>query len=203
MKAILGVKKEMTQIFSEDGKVLPCTIVDISDNIVVGYKTKESDGYTAMILGKGKKVKNINKPDVNKYKDLPFVPKTVSEVRSDEVSAEKGTILDTDVFSIGDKVTIMGTSKGKGFQGVMKLHGMRGGPKTHGQSTKPRSVGSIGPGQTYAHVMKGRNMARKMGNDQITIKNLKIVSVDKENNLLMIKGAVPGTRGSKLVIYQN
>jgi len=199
MKAILGTKKQMTQVFDSDGKVITCTIVDVSDVVCVGHRTKDKDGYSAVILGIGKKKKSV-KPLAEKYKGLGYIPAKVLEFRSDNFDCKVGDPISSNVFEEGDKIDVIGYTKGKGFAGVMKAHHMKGGPKTHGQSTKPRSVGSIGPGQTYAHVMKGRNMAKKIGNERITVKNLRVVKVIPENNLLLIKGAVPGMSGSRLLI---
>jgi large subunit ribosomal protein L3 len=199
MKAILGTKKQMTQIFDVDGKVIPCTIIDVSEVLCVDHRTLERDGYQALILGIGKK-KNPNKPMTEKFKQFGYVPEKIVEVRSEELSMKIGDKVSAEMFTEGELVDVIGTTKGMGFQGVIKLHGMKGGPKTHGQSTKHRSVGSIAPGQTYAHVMKGRRMARKMGNDKITVKNLKIVKIFNDQNLLLVKGAIPGTRGAKVLL---
>jgi len=199
MKAILGTKKQMTQVFNEDGKVLTCTIVDVSDVMCVGIRTIERDGYSAVIMGIGKRNKS-NKPLTEKYKELGYVPQKVLEFKTDSIDFKVGDQLNPSLFLEGEKVDVVGYTKGKGFAGVMKAHHMKGGPKTHGQSTKPRSIGSIAPGQTYAHVMKGRNMAKKIGNEKITIKNLEIVKVFDDNNLLLIKGAIPGMNGSRILI---
>lgn len=199
MKAILGTKKQMTQVFTEDGKAIGCTIVDVSDVKCVGVRTIEKDGYSAMIIGIGKK-KNPSKPLSVKYKDLGYVPEKIIEIRTDAPSVNVGDSISGSVFTVGDKVDVIGFTKGKGFQGVMKAHGMKGGPKTHGQSTKPRSVGSIAPGQTYAHVMKGRRMAKKIGNERVTVKNLKVMKVLDDENIILIKGAVPGMSGSKILV---
>lgn len=189
----------MTQVFNPDGKVITCTIVDVSDVKCVGLRTVDKDGYSAIILGIGKRNKS-NKPLTEKYKDLGYVPQKVLEFRTENPMFNVGDSITSNVFVEGEKVDVIGYTKGKGFAGVMKAHHMKGGPKTHGQSTKPRSIGSIAPGQTYAHVMKGRNMAKKIGNDKITVKNLEVVKVFEEGNLLLIKGALPGMNGSKVLI---
>lgn len=191
----------MTQLFDQDGNVVPCTIVDVSELKIVGFKTDEKDGYSAYLLGKDNKGKNFNKAEEGKYKEIKFYPRYVAEVKEDKTDLKMGDeVVIENILNEGDKVNVTGITKGKGFAGVMKLHGMRGGPKTHGQSNKPRSIGSIASGQTFAHVAKGRRMARKMGVDKVTVKNLKVVKVDSENKLVCISGALPGNNGSYIII---
>ena len=199
MKALIAQKKEMTQIFSEDGAVVPVTIVDVNDVYVVTKNNTEKNGYNSVVLGKGKK-KNANKPEVGKYKKLGFVPNFVREIRDMNVETEENTKLGAEIFSEGDIIQVTGISKGKGFQGVMKRWNFSGGPKTHGQSDRWRAPGSIGSGTTPGRVYKGKKMAGRMGSDQVTVKNLKVVMVDKENGLIAIKGAIPGNKGSYLVV---
>lgn len=199
MKAIIAQKKEMTQVFDEDGFVIPVTIVDVNDVYVVAKKLSDKDGYQATILGKGKK-KNANKPELGKFKKLGFVPNFLKELRDFETETEENTKLGASVFKSGDKISVTGSSKGKGFQGVMKRWNFHGGPKTHGQSDRWRAPGSIGSGTTPGRVYKGKKMAGRVGASQVTVKNLKVVMVDEENGLLAIKGAVPGNKGSYLII---
>lgn len=189
----------MTQIFDEDGRVVPVTLLDVSDVFVVSQKTMETDGYVALLIGKGKK-KNANKPEVGKYKKLGFVPNYVREIRGLTSEAKEGEKVQASLFNEGDVVTVTGISKGKGFQGVMKRWNFHGGPKTHGQSDRWRAPGSIGSGTTPGRVYKGKKMAGRMGGEQVTVDNLKIVLIDEENGILGIKGAVPGNKGSYLII---
>lgn len=189
----------MTQVFNEDGFVVPVTIVDVNDVYVVGKKDSGKDGYQATILGKGKK-KNANKPELGKFKKLGFVPNFLKELRDFEIEVEENTKLGAALFKSGDVISVTGSSKGKGFQGVMKRWGFHGGPKTHGQSDRWRAAGSIGSGTTPGRVYKGKKMPGRVGSSQITVKNLKVVMVDEKNGLLAIKGALPGNKGSYLVI---
>jgi len=211
MKFILGKKVGMTQVFEEDGKVVPVTIVEIEPNVVVQVRTKEKDGYEAVQIGTGtKKAKNINKPQKGHLKDLGNF-RYLKEVRDKEskhiavgeatgsLTFKVGDKIDASVFAIGDKVKVTGFSKGKGFQGVMKRHGFSGMPHSHGHHHVARHAGSIGQ-RFPQHTLKGMRMAGRMGHDQVTTRGLKIVRVDVENGLLAVKGAIPGNRGQLLVI---
>jgi len=201
MKFILGTKEEMTEYFTEEGKVVPVTVVATTPNTVTQVKTKEKDGYNALQLGFGaKNEKNIKKPQKGHLKGLSNF-KFLREFRVNEAPKENvGDVLNiADVFVAGDKVVVSGVSKGKGFQGVVKRHGFHGGPRTHGQKHSEREAGSIGGG-LRTHVPKGMRMAGRMGSDRITQKNLEVVAVDSENNLILIKGALPGRRGTLLEI---
>ena len=203
MKFILGTKIGMTQVFEEDGKVVPVTVVEVGPNVVIQVRTKEKDGYEAVQVGTGtKKAKNINKPQKGHLKNLGTF-KYLKEVKtiksSDEQEFKIGDKVDASVFEIGDKVKVTGISKGKGFQGVMKRHGFSGMPHSHGHHHVARHAGSIGQ-RFPQHTLKGMRMAGRMGHDQVTTRGLKIVRVDIENGLLAIKGAVPGNRGQLLII---
>jgi len=203
MKFILGTKENMTEYFSEDGKVFPVTVVSCGPITVTQVKTKETDGYNAVQIGFGtKNAKNISKAVKGHLKDLGNF-KFIKEFREDETPTCKvGDVFNVaDLFKEGDVLRVSGTSKGKGFQGVVKRHGFSGGPRTHGQKHSEREPGSIGGG-LRTHVPKGMRMAGRMGSDRITQKNLKVVLVDGENNLMFIKGAVPGVRGSLVEIRQ-
>lgn len=199
MKAIIAQKKEMTQVFGEDGRVVPVTIVDVNEVYMIGKKDEDKDGYQAIILGKGKK-KNANKPELGKYKKLGFVPNFIKEIRDTEIELEENTKIDANIFENGEVISVTGDTKGKGFQGVVKRWNFHGGPKTHGQSDRWRAPGSIGSGTTPGRVYKGKKMAGRMGRNQITVKNLEIVLVDKENGLIGIKGSIPGNKGSYIII---
>ncbi|HRP36965.1 MAG TPA: 50S ribosomal protein L3 [Candidatus Dojkabacteria bacterium] len=199
MKALLAQKREMTQIYDEDGAVIPVTILDVSDVYVIGIKNSDKDGYNATILGKGKK-KNANKPEVGKYKKLGFVPNYIKEIRELVLEIDENSKLTVSQFKNGEIVSVTGGSKGKGFQGVVKRWNFHGGPKTHGQSDRWRAPGSIGSGTTPGRVYKGKKMAGRMGGEQVTVKNLEVVFIDEKNELLGIKGAVPGNKGAYILI---
>jgi large subunit ribosomal protein L3 len=199
MMTILGIKKEMTQLFDENGKAMAVTIVDVSNNSVVGLRNEETDGYSAAIIGMGKK-RAANKAEEGQYKKLGYVPQYIVEDRNMEVKEEDKN-KDVDFSGVvNKKVTVTGISKGKGFQGVVKRWGFAGGPKTHGQSDRHRAPGSIGSGTTPGRVYKGKKMAGRMGGDRKTIKNLKIVKYIESENLIVISGPVPGSKNSLLVM---
>src|SRR3990167_5504525 len=207
MKFILGKKLGMTQVFEEDGKVVPVTVVEIESNVVTQVRTKDKDGYEAVQVGTGtKKIKNINKPQRGHFRNLGNF-QHLKEFRiggkvglpAEAVSAKVGDKLDVSIFAIGDKVKITGMSKGKGFQGVMKRHGFSGMPHSHGHHHVARHGGSIGQ-RFPQHTLKGMRMAGRMGSDKVTTRGLQIVRVDAKNVLLAVKGAVPGNRGQLLVI---
>lgn len=204
MKFILGTKENMTEFFTEDGTSIPVTVINTGTIVVTQVKTKESDGYNAVQIGFGKKnANNINKALKGHLKDLGSF-RYLKEFRvSDPENYKVGDNLNAaDIFETGDKLQIAGTSKGKGFQGVVKRHGFHGGPRTHGQKHSEREPGSIGAGGVQK-VLKGTRMGGRMGSDRITQKNLKVVFVDKENNLMLVKGAIPGVRGSLIEIKSN
>ncbi len=200
MKGILGKKVGMTQIFDDAGEVIPVTVIEAGPCYVTQIKTKEKHGYQAIQLGFGE-AKRLNKPERGHLpKGVPDV-RCLQEIRVDDVSMyELGQKIDAATFSLGDLVDVTGTSKGKGFAGVMKRHGFGGGPITHGQSDRARAPGSIGSTSTPGRVFKGMRMAGHMGNRRTTVQNLKVVLIDPERNLLAVKGAVPGSRGALLVI---
>ena len=190
----------MTQVFKGDN-VIPVTLIESGPNFVVQVKTKEKDGYVAVQLGFGaKKEKNIKKPQRGHLKDLGNF-RWLKEFRIDSLAdgLKRGDEVKLTDFKSGDKVNVIAVSKGKGFQGVVKRHGFHGGPKSHGQKDRHRAPGSIGASWPQ-HVIKGMRMAGRMGGDKITVKNLEVVEVDKENNLIAIKGAVPGRKGTLVMI---
>ncbi len=196
MKFILGKKLGMSQIF-EDGNVIPATVIEAGPCFVTQIKTKEKDGYSAIQIGFEKlKEKKIKSPQKNK----PF--KWIREFKlkdNGNLSLKNGDQIDISIFSKGEKVVISGKSKGKGFQGVVKRHGFKGGPASHGHRHVLRRPGSIGT-SFPERVPKGRRMPGHTGAERVTVKNLKIAAIDKENNLLIVKGAVPGPRGGVLEI---
>lgn len=187
----------MSQVFEEDGKVVPVTVVEVEPNVVVQLRTKEKDGYEAVQLGTGT-VKKVNKPKKGHLKDLGNL-RDLKEVRVSGSELKVGDKIDASAFAIGDKVRVTGMSKGKGFAGVMKRHGFHGMPHSHGHHHVARHGGSIGQ-RFPQHTLPGMRMAGRMGTDQVTMRGLKIVRVDVENGLLAIKGAVPGNRGQLLII---
>ncbi|MBU1180428.1 50S ribosomal protein L3 [Patescibacteria group bacterium] len=202
MKMIIGKKIEMSQRFKEDGTVIPVTLVLAPPMSIVQIKIKEKDGYSAVQLGAFPK-KKLNKAEKGHLKDLPDYG-TLKEfrlVKADE-SLEKGEELTVEQFEIGDNVNVVGTSKGHGFQGVVKRHRFHGSPASHGhkdQLRMPGSIGATGP----AKVFKGMRMPGQMGNKGVTVKNLEIVEVDKEKNIIAVKGAIPGVRNSLVYIESN
>ena len=195
----------MTQVFKGDN-VIPVTLIESGPNFVIQIKTKEKDGYVAIQLGFGvKKEKNIKKPQRGHLKKISNLKSQISnlrylkEFRVESSELKVGDEINPDIFIPGDKITAIAISKGKGFQGVVKRHGFHGGPKSHGQKDRHRAPGSIGASWPQ-HVIKGMKMAGRMGGDKITVKNLEVVGVDEENNLIAIKGAIPGRRGTLIMI---
>ncbi len=203
MKFILGTKQNMTEYFTEDGIAVPVTIISAGPAVVTQVKTKETDGYNAVQIGFGEKnAKNLSKAVKGHLKELGNF-RYIKEFRTEKDTEYKvGDTFGTEIFEVGDKIQISGTSKGKGFQGVVKRHGFKGGPRSHGQKHSEREPGSIGGG-LRTHVPKGMRMAGRMGSDRITQKNLKVIFIDKENNIILVKGAVPGVRGSLVEIKSN
>jgi large subunit ribosomal protein L3 len=200
MKFILGTKESMSQIFREDGTVVPVTAIVATPVTVTQIRTTEKDGYTAVQIGMGDQKKSrISKAEAGHLGDMgPF--KELREFRLDDTSGlEKGSTIAVSTFVPGDKIVVSGVSKGKGFQGVVKRHGFHGGPRTHGQKHSERKPGSIGSGGIQ-RVFKGLRMAGRMGSDRITVKNLEVVAVDAEKNMLFVSGAVPGKRGTILEV---
>ncbi|TSC83539.1 MAG: large subunit ribosomal protein L3 [Parcubacteria group bacterium Gr01-1014_17] len=202
MKFLLGKKISMSQIWDEKGNALPVTLVAVSPNVVTQVKTKEKDGYNAVQIGFGtRKAKNISKPEKGHLKDLGNF-EMLKEWRLSEAATEKvGDKIDVSVFKVGDEVAVSGISKGKGFQGVVKRHGFHGGSRTHGQKHSEREPGAIGGrGRAGGRVSLGMRMAGRMGGERVTVKNLQVAQVVPAENLILIKGAVPGHRGTILEI---
>lgn len=200
MKILLGTKEKMTQIFSEEGKVFPVTEISAGPVVVTQVKTTGKDGYDGVQVGYGERAaKNINKAQLSKFKDMGNF-RYLKEFKlpiSEEIKV--GESVDVDSFEEGDKIRISSFSKGKGFQGVVKRHGFKGGPRTHGQKhseREPGSIGSTGP----QRVFKGTRMAGRMGNDRVTLKDVEIIKIDKNNNKVFVKGSIPGRRGTLIEI---
>lgn len=205
MSALLGKKIGMTRIFDESGNVIPVTVVQAGPCYVTQIKTIEKDGYEAVQLGFDEKkekhvtkpilghLKKANTPPLRRFKEFPL---------SADWEVKLGDVVKADVFNPGDIVKVSGTSKGRGFAGVVKRHGFGGGKKTHGQSDRLRAPGSIGQSSYPSKVFKGIRMGGRMGGKRVSVKGLQVVKVDVENNLLFIKGAIPGSRNSDVEIYK-
>ena len=197
MKFILGKKVKMTQIWSGD-KQIPVTVLQAGPITVTQVRATEKDGYEAVQVGFDKSDKKANKPLAGHLKDLGNF-KTLKEFRVEGSDLKVGDVIDVAQFAEGDVIKVSGLSKGRGFQGVVKRHGFGGGPKTHGQKNRHRAPGSIGSTATQ-RVVPGRKMAGHMGQERFSIKNLKVAAIDRENNLLMIHGPVPGMRGTLIEV---
>jgi large subunit ribosomal protein L3 len=201
MKFILGIKQNMTQVFTADGIAKPVTILSTGPATVTQVKTKDKDGYVAVQVGFGeRKAKNINKAQKGHFKDLGNFAH-VKEFRTEEAKLNVGDKLDLSSFKEGDTIVISAISKGKGFQGVVKRHGFHGGPRSHGQKHSEREPGSISGGtRNGGRVPAGMRMAGRMGSDKITVKNLKIAQINPEAGLILVEGAIPGRRGTLVEI---
>lgn len=203
---LIGKKIGMTQVFAEDGAAVPVTVVEAGPCTVVQIKTAAgADGYDAVQVGFGVRQKGITNPargHIEKHVgDDAAIPRDLREFSVADPSAyEAGQTLDVELFAAGQMVDVTGTSKGKGFAGVMKRHNFSGQQKTHGQSDRWRAPGAVGMGTTPGRVWKGQRMAGRMGQDLVTVQNLQVVSIVKEQNILMIKGAVPGGPGSLVTV---
>ena len=201
MKFILGQKKQMTQVFQDDGTVVPVTVVKAEPNTVTAVKTAAKDGYLAVQVGWGaRKAKRLHKAQRENWKDLNVTPKQVREFRVEDAEGkERGAKIDVSAFAVGDQVQVTGTSKGRGYAGVVKRHHFKGGPASHGHKDNLRAPGSIGA--TFPqHVMKGTRMAGRMGNARVTVKTLKVVKVNPEQHELWISGAIPGPMNGFVMI---
>ena len=203
MSGLIGKKIGMTSIYDNSGKNIPCTILQVGPCIITQIKTEEKDGYSSLVVSKTKKSNNVNKSKSEFFKKVNLNPGILAEFRCDSDQAEEyavGKHLTADMFEVGQYVDVTGTSKGKGYAGVIKRHNFAMQDATHGNSLSHRAHGSIGQCQTPGRVWKGKKMSGHMGNVQKTVQNLKIVDLDVENNIIYIKGAVPGFNGSDLKI---
>lgn len=202
-KGIIGKKMGMSQIFDENGKVVPVTVVEAGPCTVVQKKTVESDGYVAVQLGYGDiSAKKVSKPAKGHFDKADVAPKrTLREFRLDDISAMNvGDILKADVFAVGDRIDVVGTSKGKGYAGAIKRWNQHRLRESHGTGPVARHAGSMGSCSTPSRVFKGKRLPGHLGAERVTIQNLKVVKVDAENNLIAIKGAIPGPKGSVVCI---
>jgi large subunit ribosomal protein L3 len=203
MSGLIGKKIGMTSLYDEKGNNLACTIIEAGPCVVTQIKNEEKDGYNSVQLGfLDKKERNINKAEAGHFKNANTAPKSnLFEFKNFENELSIGDVLNVDHFSEGEFVDVSGTSKGKGFQGVVKRHGFAGvGQSTHGQHNRLRAPGSIGAASYPARVFKGMKMAGQMGNEKVTVQNLKVIKVVPEKNLLVIKGCVPGHKNSIVTI---
>ena len=205
-KGIIGKKIGMTQIFDESGKVIPVTVVEAGPCVVVQKKTVENDGYAAVQLGFGdEKATRVNKPIKGHFdKADAAYKKNLKEFRLEDCeSVNVGDILKADTFAPGDMVDVSGTSKGKGFQGTIKRHNNSRLKETHGSGPVHRHAGSMGACSSPSRIFKGKGMPGQMGNEKVTVQNLEIVKVDAENNLIALKGAIPGPKGGIVSIVDS
>ena len=203
MPGLLGKKIGMTSVFSADGKNTPCTVIEVGPCVVTQVKTLENDGYEALQLGfEDKKEKHTTNPEMGHFKKAGVTPKRhLAEFKGFEGEYKLGDAITVEMFAEGDFVDIAGTSKGKGFQGVVKRHGFGGvGQSTHGQHNRLRAPGSVGACSYPAKVFKGMRMAGQTGNKRVTVQNLQVLKVIAEHNLMMIKGSIPGSKGSIVII---
>jgi len=203
VKAILGEKLGMTQVFLDDGRAVPVTIVQAGPCVVSQIRTPERDGYAAVQLGYGEiKESRVGKPQKGHFAKAKVAPRRhLVEVRTDDAASfEVGSTITVETFAAGEHVDVIGISKGKGFAGVMKRHNFHGKPDSHGTERKHRSTGSVGAGTTPGRVFKGMKGPGRLGGDRTTILSLEVVESDAERNLLLIKGALPGNNGSLVMI---
>jgi large subunit ribosomal protein L3 len=202
IQGLIGKKLGMSQIFDDSGLAHPVTVLEVGPCVVTQIKTQERDGYSALQLG-FELDKRLNRPERGHRRESGFMSRTLREVDVDDASQyEVGQVVKADAFAEGDLVDVIGTSKGRGFQGGVKRHGFRGGPRTHGQSDRLRAPGSIGSSATPGRVFKGMRMAGRMGNDRVTVQNLKVLRVDSERNLLLVKGSVPGANDGLVIVQR-
>ncbi len=199
---LLGRKVGMTTVFTERGEAVPVTVVEAGPNYVLNIRTRDRDGYEAVQLGFGaQEAKRLTKPVLGQMQNAGVTVRHIREMSADDVADHSvGETVDVDLFSSGDLVDVTGWSKGRGFAGVVKRHGFRGGPRTHGQSDRLRAPGSIGAGTAPSRVWKGTRMAGRMGNERKTVQRLRVVRVDPERHLLLIKGSVPGAKNGLVYV---
>lgn len=204
MSGLIGKKLGMTRIFDERGNSIPVTVIETGPCYVTEIRTADKNGYDAIQLGFiDKPQKQVNKPEAGHFKKANVAPQRfIREFRTFKNASELklGDVVKADIFKAGDKIKVIGVSKGKGFQGVMKRHHFGGGSTTHGQSDRRRAPGSVGGSSYPSRVWKGMRMAGQMGNARVSLRNLKIVKVDVENNIVMVGGGVPGARNGIVIL---
>ena len=203
MKGLIGKKVGMTQLFDDAGRAVPVTVIKAGPCYVTQVRTVDQDGYCAVQLGfEETKTQRLSGGELGHLKKNELPPlRILREFRTDE-ELEEGQTLTVDVFEEGERVDIVGKSKGRGFAGVVKRYGFSGGPKTHGQSDRHRAPGSIGAGSTPGRVFKGKKMPGRMGNDTVTSQNLLISRIDPENNIIAVRGSVPGPKNGLVIIKE-
>ena len=200
MLGLIGKKVGMTQVFDAQGKLIPVTVIKVEDNVVIANRTDDKNGYSAAVVATGEiKKSQTTKPYAGQFKDVCEPKKVVMEMRDFDNEVNVGDKLGVDLFKEVTYVDVTGVSKGKGYQGGMKRYGFGGGRKTHG-SKFHRDLGGTAMSSTPAHTFKGHKMAGHMGNEQVTVQNLKLVAVDSEMQVIMVKGAIPGPTDSTIVI---
>lgn len=205
MLGLIGKKVGMTSIFDEQGRQQNCTVIELGPCVVTQVKTVEKEGYSAIQLGFGeRKAKNVSKAELGHLKKSNTGAKEyIQEFRIEDNSHEVGSILTVELFKQGEIVDIVGLAKGRGFQGVVKRHGFSGiGSRTHGQHDRERAPGSVGSSSYPSRVFKGLRMAGQMGNSQVTNKNISVVKILPESNLILVKGSVPGAKNSIVQVYK-
>lgn len=206
VKGLLGTKLGMTQVWDEDGKVVPVTVIEVAPNVVTQIRTPEVDGYSAVQIAAGQiDPRKVNKPSTGHFEKAGVTPRRhLTEVRTaDAAEYALGQELSVEgTFEAGQLVDVVGTSKGKGFAGTMKRHNFKGVSASHGAHRNHRKPGSVGGAATPGRVFKGQRMAGRMGGDRVTVQNLKVHAIDAEKGLILVKGAVPGARG-RLVFVRN
>jgi len=203
MKGLIGKKVGMTQLFDDSGKAVPVTVIKAGPCYVTQVRSVDQDGYNAVQLGYEEvKPQRLTGGELGHLKKVDLPPlRFLREFRTDE-SLEAGEILTVEVFNEGDRVDVVGKSKGRGFAGVVKRYGFSGGPKTHGQSDRLRAPGSIGAGSTPGRVFKGKRMPGRMGNETVTSQNLVVSRIDPENNIIAVRGSVPGPKNGLVLIIE-
>jgi large subunit ribosomal protein L3 len=196
VNGIIGKKIGMTRIFDERGRNIPVTVIEAGPCYVTQIKTEETDGYTAVQVGFDEvREKVVTKPELGHLKGAGKVLRTLKEFRLEDIDGLKvGDVINVEIFSKGDIVSVTGKSKGKGFQGTVRRHNFSGGPKSHGQKDRLRAPGSIGAGSSPSRVWKGMRMAGQMGNETVTVRNIEVVEIRPDKNILLVKGSVPGSR---------
>ena len=202
IEGLLGRKIGMTQVFSPAGEAIPVTVIELGPCVVTQIRERERDGYEAVQIGFGDvRPKSLTKPEQGHLAGAGRLVRHLREFSADNIDDHKvGDVLTADVFQAGQIIDVTGTSKGRGFQGVVKRHGFGGGPKTHGQSDRWRAPGSIGAGTDPGRVWKGTRMAGRMGNRRVTVQNLQVVEVIADKHLLLVRGSVPGAKNGLLMV---
>ncbi|MBS1937254.1 MAG: 50S ribosomal protein L3 [Bacteroidetes bacterium] len=205
MSGLIGKKVGMTSLYDTEGNLLGCTVLEAGPNVVTQVKTVEKDGYKAVQLGYGeRREKNATAAAIGHFKKASTTPKVKThEFKEFEEELKQGDKVDLGIFEEGSYITVTSTSKGKGFQGVVKRHGFSGvGESTHGQHDRSRAPGSLGGSSTPSRVFKGLRMAGRTGGNKVTTENLRVVKIDKEKNLMVVEGSVPGSKGTYVILWK-